>query len=625
MRISRVAVLAMMAMVGMTSGVEGRRHHRLATPAVNTEVSLSADASPANVNNVEWNGSCFAKCAAKTSLCIFDCDHPTTTGLVGGNQLGLTCKEDCAAHAAECSAECILADAPITDITEFTKALITVSEEANNAVTVPTEENPSQLGWPWQFCLAKCSAEAAYCVYKCHHSSDSFLGMVGLTCDEDCAAHGAVCTAECSLATDAPLPSAAIVDSSNVEVALKEIAPVTAPAISASCVAKCAAKCSLCVFDCDHPTALGGSQLGLTCKEDCAAHAAECSAECILVSEPVVPSVDAQLAADKLAFESFKVKYGRSYGTPELEAHRFNIFQSNQRSAEELSLRVPSATFGVTQFSDLHPQEFKRQYLNYRPALGDSAILRQNVPLSEVPLEYQNTTIPTSYDWRHPDSGRPVGVTAVKDQGQCGSCWAFSATEELESAWILKGNKVAILSPEQTVDCDTVDQGCNGGDTVSAYTYMKKAGVQSETSYPYKAGVSGNAGSCKYKSADVVAKMSGFTYATPGCTDACKTQDENKLKESLYTIGPVSICVDASPWQTYTSGILTPASGCSKAYDQLDHCVQLVGYGKDPNGQEFWSVRNSWATSWGEAGYIRLSYGTNTCGVADEATQVTVA
>jgi len=107
----------------------------------------------------------------------------------------------------------------------------------------------------------------------------------------------------------------------------------------------------------------------------------------------------------------------------------------------------------------------------------------------------------------------------------------------------------------------------------------------------------------------VIAKISGFTYATPGCTGACDSQDEGKLKESLYAAGPVSICVDASPWQTYTSGILTPASGCAKAYTSLDHCVQLVGYGKDPSGVEFWSVRNSWATSWGEAGYIRLSYG----------------
>ncbi len=145
-----------------------------------------------------------------------------------------------------------------------------------------------------------------------------------------------------------------------------------------------------------------------------------------------------------------------------------------------------------------------------------------------------------------------------------------------------------------------------------------------EKAYPYKAGLTGQAGTCQFKAAEVQAKMTGFTYATPGCTDDCKKQDEAKLKQSLYQNGPVSICVDASPWQTYTSGILTPSAGCASAYDQLDHCVQLVGYGVDPSGQAFWSVRNSWATSWGEAGYIRLSYGTNTCGVADEATQVTV-
>jgi len=180
------------------------------------------------------------------------------------------------------------------------------------------------------------------------------------------------------------------------------------------------------------------------------------------------------------------------------------------------------------------------------------------------------------------------------------------------------------LAPEQTVDCDQVDQGCNGGDTVSAYAYMQGAGVEAEASYPYTAGDSGNAGTCTYDASAVVAKPTGFTYATPGCSDSCTNQNEALLKQNLYNVAPASICVDASSWQTYTSGILTAASGCGSAYSDLDHCVQLVGYGVDPSGTAFWSVRNSWASSWGEAGYIRLSYGANTCGVADEATFVQV-
>jgi len=202
----------------------------------------------------------------------------------------------------------------------------------------------------------------------------------------------------------------------------------------------------------------------------------------------------------------------------------------------------------------------------------------------------------------------------------------LSATEEVESCFILAGHSAVDLAPEQTVDCDTVDQGCNGGDTVTAYQYMQTAGVEAESNYPYQAGMSGAAGSCTYNASDVVVKISGFKYATPPCNDTCGNQDEGTLKNNLYNIAPVSICVDASTWQLYTSGILTSGSGCQSAYTALDHCVQLTGFGVDSSSNTpFWSVRNSWADSWGESGYIRLLYGQNTCGVADEATIVNIS
>jgi len=162
------------------------------------------------------------------------------------------------------------------------------------------------------------------------------------------------------------------------------------------------------------------------------------------------------------------------------------------------------------QFSDLHPTEFKRQYLNYRPAVGDAALLRQNASLT---LPDRFTAIPESYDWRRPDNGRPVAVTPVKNQGQCGSCWAFSATAQAESAWILAGNPAALLSDEQTVDCDKVDGGCNGGDTVTAFEYMIKAGgIMSEADYPYTAGRTGRGGACQYDAKKAVAKISSFSF-----------------------------------------------------------------------------------------------------------------
>lgn len=161
---------------------------------------------------------------------------------------------------------------------------------------------------------------------------------------------------------------------------------------------------------------------------------------------------------------------------------------------------------------------------------------------------------------------------------------------------------------------------------MTAYKYMEGVGVQTEASYPYTSGDSGSAGTCAYNATAVAAKMKSFVYATPGCTDSCTSQNEEKLAEAIYNVGPASICVDASTWQSYVSGVLTSASGCQSAYSALDHCVQLIGYGVDTaSGTPYWTVRNSWATSWGEEGMIRIQRGSNTCGVADEATQVIIA
>jgi len=284
----------------------------------------------------------------------------------------------------------------------------------------------------------------------------------------------------------------------------------------------------------------------------------------------------------------------------------------------------PSAEFGATQFADLHPVEFKRQFLNFRPAVGESALLRKSAPVRK-PATKCSASLPTNFDWRAPDGGRPAAVTAVKDQGQCGSCWAFSATETLESAWILAGHQPVALAPQQVVSCDGYDGGCNGGDLPSAYKYIESAGMEAEASYPYKSGNSGDSGKCQYDKSKVVATMSGWEYATPNCEDSCQKQDEEKLKQNLYEAGPVAICVDAEPWQTYMSGILTASSGCENGYNDLDHCVQLTGWGVDSKtNQQFWSVRNSWSAQWGEQGFIRLLYGQNTCGVADEAVQVKI-
>jgi len=213
-------------------------------------------------------------------------------------------------------------------------------------------------------------------------------------------------------------------------------------------------------------------------------------------------------------------------------------------------------------------------------------------------------TSPPLFDWRN---YVPHPITPVKVQGQCGSCWAFSATEEIESAWILSGHNLTLLSEQQIVDCDKSDAGCNGGDTPTAYQYVISAGgLETEAAYPYTA----KDGKCS-ATAPKVATITGFKYAT-------SKKNETQLLNALATIAPISICVDAASWDSYAGGVLT------KCGSKLDHCVQLVGYGTDSaSGLDYWEVRNSWGTSWGENGYIKLKRGSNICGIADEATIAT--
>jgi C1A family cysteine protease len=296
-------------------------------------------------------------------------------------------------------------------------------------------------------------------------------------------------------------------------------------------------------------------------------------------------------------FQEFKAKYGKVY-LPMEEEHRFVIFSQNFDRAAELS-RQGNNVYGVTKFSDLDPVEFQQKYLG---RISRSAHKRAGLTqLEDVP-------VPTSFDWNTKGA-----VTPVKNQEQCGSCWAFSVAEAVESAWFLAKNTLPVLSPQQIVDCDTVDQGCNGGDPPTAYQYlMKQGGLDTEASYPY----TGEDGTCAYKAASSGAKISNWAYIT-------QNLNESQVQQGLLQKGPLSICVDASSWQFYLGGVVTDL--CPSATGDLDHCVMLTGYNEkysDWNGivYDIWIVRNSWGADWGEDGYIYVERGYNLCGIADEVT-----
>jgi len=295
-------------------------------------------------------------------------------------------------------------------------------------------------------------------------------------------------------------------------------------------------------------------------------------------------------------FEDFKVTHGKKYSTMEEESKRFYIFVDSLKVADarnNAELKAGgSAVHGVTKFSDLSQVEFETSYLLSDPSMSDAN--REVVTSVDAPVNAGSTK-----DW----SGKYT--TAVKDQGYCGSCWAFSATEQIESDAMRTLGVSYILSPEQITQCDTTSSGCNGGWTERAYNYVKKAGgIETEANYPYTS-YQGVTGTCKSSSSKFVIKVSGYTTIS----------GETNMANYMLATGPLSVCVDASSWNSYKSGIM---STCGKS---VDHCVQAVGV----DTTSYWKVRNSWGTSWGESGYIRLKYGANTCAITNDPTYVAVS
>jgi cathepsin L len=308
-------------------------------------------------------------------------------------------------------------------------------------------------------------------------------------------------------------------------------------------------------------------------------------------------------------FDDFKERFGRHYATQYEHDYRLKVFNENMALIDAENAKNKSYTLGITNFADLTSAEFRSQYLTgFVPK-----VKLASSPVFQAPAKFLE---PDSVDW-----STKGAVTPIKNQGQCGSCWSFSTTGALEGASFIAGRGLTSLSEQNILDCDKGGDKCEGGSMDQAFEWVAENGICSEADDSYKCSSETSDecdnSQCPTNCTKVLEKGDVTTY-----TDV--EQSEGAL-EAAVAQQPVSVAIEADEtvFQYYTGGILT-SEACG---ENLDHGVLVVGYGTD-NGQKYWKVKNSWGTSFGEAGYIRLEKGSTQtggeCGIRKMASYPTV-
>lgn len=284
---------------------------------------------------------------------------------------------------------------------------------------------------------------------------------------------------------------------------------------------------------------------------------------------------------------------------------RFNIYEQNLQAINSHNARNLEWTAAINRFADLTPQEFSMHYKGFIAGSRPSDKLTDGRANAKA---HSGSSPPASWDWV------PRGAVApVKDQGLCGSCWAFSAVGAMEGANFLKNQLLVSLSEQELIDCMPAlsgCDGCNGGYMTPVFDFAKLSAMNTELSYPYLSGTNASLVEACLKQ-PIGVTMSSYVNVKSG--------DEDALKAAVY-MQPCSVALDASQnsFQFYCNGTYSDPN-CKNGVDDLDHAITAVGYGTDANG-DYWLMKNSWGTGWGLLGFIKIKRNAkNMCGIATQA------
>jgi len=300
------------------------------------------------------------------------------------------------------------------------------------------------------------------------------------------------------------------------------------------------------------------------------------------------------------AFHDFMSFHNKSYATKEEYKYRYGVFKQNMKKVQFLQeSELGTGEYGATAMADMTEMEFKKNFLGMKTKwnkLSDDPDIHW--PAADIP----DVELPKEFDWREKGA-----VTEVKNQGMCGSCWAFSVTGNVEGGYFVKHGELLDLSEQELVDCDTRDSGCNGGLPENAYkTLFEIGGLEREADYGYD----GKDEACQFNRSKVAARVTGGLEIS---------QNETQMAQWLLQNGPISVGLNANAMQFYKGGVSHPFSFlCSP--DGIDHGVLIVGFGEHEyplfkKKMPYWIIKNSWGPGWGEQGYYRLYRGDGTCGI----------